>query len=469
MMTQLKNTIQPYQFKLQTVALLILAFFAPFAVVSQYQKALPIATSVLTSFIVLCLLILVWFSQWNPSKNVPNELKEPKSWVIWALLVPAVMAVGAATYNLNYILSQEFVQYYQQSMPRRIINGGIYIGLMVMFLLLVSRMTKSDLNLIGKAYLSGIGILVFFGIWQFLHLSIGYPMPDLQTRSAVHSVQSEVLVNFRLTSLTEEPSFLVPFLMDGLIIGFMLYKRKRSYVWQWLLPVMFVLFFSFSISGYANLLIVGLFALWIVITSRKIPWKKVMAITGASLIPIGLLIWWKWVLVLELLMPIIGRFDVLFDVTNHSRLYMLVYPFVWMFDYSWVNALFGFGPGSYEFLAETKFLAYGSKLSATSNNVFVDLLFEHGLIGGGAFLLAFILFFVHLYKRRNQDVYYQYAVVLWFHLGITSLYRSDFVSPRFWVIVMITILCAELGKRRILGKDKLTHESLRPRKVGVKQ
>lgn len=82
MMTQLKNTIQPYRLKLQTVALLILAFFAPFAVVSQYQKALPIATSVLTSFVVLCLLLLVWLTQWKPSKNVPKELKEPNSWVI---------------------------------------------------------------------------------------------------------------------------------------------------------------------------------------------------------------------------------------------------------------------------------------------------------------------------------------------------------------------------------------------------
>lgn len=468
MMTQLKNTIQPYRLKLQTVALLILAFFAPFAVVSQYQKALPIATSVLTSFVVLCLLLLVWLTQWKPSKNVPKELKEPNSWVIWTLFVPALLAVGAATYNLSYILSQEFVQYYQQSMPRRIVNGSIYIGIILMFLLLVQKMTKSELDLIGKAYVSGVGVLVLFGIWQFLHLSIGYPMPDLQTRSAVHSVQTEVLVNFRLTSLTEEPSFLVPFLMDGLIIGFMLFKRKRS-LWLWILPVIFVLFFSFSISGYANLLMVGLFALWIVITSRKIQWKKVLAIAGASLIPLGLLIWWKWSLVLELLMPIIGRFDVLFDVTNHSRLYMLVYPFVWMFDYSWVNALFGFGPGSYEFLAETKFLAYGSKLSATSNNVFVDLLFEHGILGGGAFLLAFIFFFIHLYKKRNHHVYYQYAVILWFHLGITSLYRSDFVSPRFWVIVMITILCAELGRRRMLEKDEFTHESLKPRKVGVKQ
>ncbi|MFK3936035.1 O-antigen ligase family protein [Alkalihalobacillus sp. NPDC078783] len=461
MMTQLKNSIQPYHSKIQTVALLILAFFAPFAVVSQYQKALPVATSVLTSFIVLCLLLLVWFSEWKPTKKGSNALTEPNSWVIWALLVPALVAVGAATYNLTYILSQEFVQYYQQAMPRRIVNGSIYIGIMMMFLLLVKRMTKSELDLIGKAYLSGVGVLVLFGIWQFLHLAIGYPMPDLQTRSAVHSVQSEVLVNFRLTSLTEEPSFLVPFLMDGLIIGFMLFKRKRSYVWQWMLPVVFVLFFSFSISGYANLLMVALFALWIMITSRKIQWKNIVPIAGASLIPLGLLIWWKWSLVLELMMPIIGRFDVLFDVTNHSRLYMLVYPFVWMFDYSWVNALFGFGPGSYGFLAETKFLAYGSKLSATSNNVFVDLLFEHGIIGGGAFLLAFILFFAHLYKRRNQHVYYQYAVVLWFHLGITSLYRSDFVSPRFWVIVMITILCAELGKRRVLEKNEFTHESLR--------
>ena len=469
MITLLKKTIQPYQPKLMALALVLLAFLAPFAVVSQYQKAFPIATSVITSFAVLCLLFFVWFIESEKTSQLVKSLKSPYYWTIIALFIPASLAIVAATFNLTYILSSEYVNYYQNSLPRRVLNGVIYISIITLFILLLKRLTNTELNYIGKAYLGGIGVLVLFGVWQFLHLSIGYPMPDLHTRSAVHSVQSEVLINFRLTSLTEEPSFLVPFLIDGLIIGLMLYKNKRSYLWQWMLPVLFVLFFSFSISGYANVLLVGLFALWLIITSKTINLKKLIKPVLVSLIPIGLVIWWKWSLVHELFMPIIGRFDVLFDVTNHSRLYMLVYPFIWLFDYSWINTLFGFGPGSYDFLAQTKFLAYGSKLSATSNNVFVDLLFEHGLIGGGAFLIAFILFFIHLYKRRNEDAYYQYAVILWFHLGITSLYRSDFVSPRFWVIVMITVLCAELGKRSLQAKrNSIEHESLEPRKVGGK-
>ncbi|MDQ0206796.1 O-antigen ligase family protein [Alkalicoccobacillus murimartini] len=469
MITILKKTIQPYRSSLLALALIMLAFLAPFAVVSQYQKVLPIATSVLTSFAALCLLFIVWFSESENKLHPIKSLRSPYYLIIITLFVSASLAIVAGTFNLTYMLSSEYVNYYQNSLPRRVFNGAIYISIMTLFILLLKRMTKTELNYIGRAYLGGIGVLVLFGIWQFLHLSIGYPMPDVQTRSAVHSVQSEVLINFRLTSLTEEPSFLVPFLIDGLIIGLLLYKNKFSYLWQWMLPVLFVLIFSFSISGYVNVLLVALFALWLIVTSRTINWNRLILPILASFIPIGLFIWWKWSLVLELFMPIIGRFDVLFDVTNHSRLYMLVYPFIWLFDFSWVNTLFGFGPGSYEFLAQTKFLAYGSKLSATSNNVFVDLLFEHGLLGGGAFLIAFILFFLHLYKRRKEHIYYQYAVILWFHLGITSLYRSDFVSPRFWVIVMITVLCAEIGKRYVqMNRVNNNRESLEPRKVGEK-
>lgn len=91
-----------------------------------------------------------------------------------------------------------------------------------------------------------IVVIQIVAIWQFIHFLTGYPILDFHTRSYVHSVESDVLFNFRLTSLLDEPSFLVPILMDGLILGFILYASKKKYIWQVLLPGLFVLVFFHS-------------------------------------------------------------------------------------------------------------------------------------------------------------------------------------------------------------------------------
>ncbi len=161
-------------------------------------------------------------------------------------------------------------------------------------------------------------------------------------------------------------------------------------------------FFSFSVSGYANFaLIAGVLVL--LLLTAKIKMKK--SVMLYSLIGLGVLLVLAvgfWSFILELLMPVIGRFDSIFDIHQHSRLYMLVMPFVWLFDYSFVNSLFGFGPSSYDFLARTKFLYHQGALSGTSNNVFVDLLFEHGLVGFIAFTSAFIWILWRLFQRRKK-------------------------------------------------------------------
>lgn len=146
-------------------------------------------------------------------------------------------------------------------------------------------------------------------------------------------------------------------------------------------------------------------------------------------------------------MPVLGRLDGLFDVMHHSRLYMLVFPFIWLSDYSMINMLFGFGSGSYDFLARTKFLSHQGTLSGTSNNVFVDLLFEHGIIGSLLFTGVFLSILLYLWLKRNNHLYVGIAFLLWLHLGVTSMYRSDFASPRFWLIVIIVAGLIELARR----------------------
>ncbi|WP_054708765.1 hypothetical protein [Bacillus sp. JCM 19041] len=120
---------------------------------------------------------------------------------------------------------------------------------------------------------------------------------------------------------------------------------------------------------------------------------------------------------------------------------------------------FGFGPGSYDFLARTKFLSHQGAVSGTSNNAFVDLLFEHGVIGGIVFISVFIGVLIYLWRKRKGHLYNSVALLLWIHLGLTSMYRSDFASPRFWIIVLIVVGLTELAKRNMTLTDKRASSS----------
>ncbi len=79
--------------------------------------------------------------------------------------------------------------------------------------------------------------------------------------------------------------------------------------------------------------------------------------------------------------------------------------------------------------------------------MFVDLLFEHGIIGSLLFTGVFLSILLYLWLKRNNHLYVGIAFLLWLHLGVTSMYRSDFASPRFWLIVIIVAGLIELARR----------------------
>lgn len=423
----------------------VYAALAPVAVSHVFQHVLFVPSSVLLTGLAIFLLGLAWFLRGE--RVYVRQLQPVAISMLAAVVIPALLATIAAGYALTVFQSTEYTAYIQEALPRRLMNLGLFASLTILILLFLNqdplRMTRS--LLIG--YLTGASLLVIGGIWQFLHFSIGYPMPGFETRAFVHSVSQDVLINFRLTSFTDEPSFLVPFLIDGLIIGVLLFTRKSYALYS--ISAVLVLLLSFSVSGYANLALVGAAAV-VLLFSRGWISKRVGLYAALALLLFAVLATLAFPqVVMGLFMPIIGRLDSLFDVMHHSRLYMLVFPFVWLFDYSFVNALFGYGPGGYDFLARTKFLSHQGAVSGTSNNVFVDLLFEHGMIGGMTFAVVFLAVFVYLWKKRSGHFYYSVALVLWLHLGVTSLYRSDFVSPRFWILVAITAGLAEMARRGI--------------------
>lgn len=433
------------------------AALAPIAVSSVFQHLLAIPMSVLLTMVSVCIFAVAWIMQREETSF--KALNRIGISMILAITLPAFLSIAASIYALTVVQSVEYVAYFQHSLLNRLINIGMFATLSLLILFFIQKDVRKVTYSLTQGYFVGLSVLVVGGIWQFLHFTIGYPMPGFETRAFVHSVSEDVLINFRLTSFTDEPSFLVPFLIDGLIIGGMLLSKKVYSLYA--IPAVLVLLLSFSVSGYVNLAVI-VFSATILLFARGIIPKKVGLYVIISILILGMITVLTFPqLITALFMPIIGRLDSLFDVMHHSRLYMLVFPFVWLFDYSSINALFGFGPGSYDFLARTKYLSHQGAVSGTSNNAFVDLLFEHGVFGGLIFTCVFIGVFVYLWRKRKGHLYNSIALLLWIHLGLTNMYRSDFASPRFWIIVLIVIGMTELAKRNITLSDRRSSPSFK--------
>jgi O-antigen ligase len=122
-------------------------------------------------------------------------------------------------------------------------------------------------------------------------------------------------------------------------------------------------------------------------------------------------------------------------------------PFLWIFQHGQTlfQVLFGMGPGSFKYLNITQYFPDDlHKVYVTSNNLYIDVLYEHGFIG---FILSLILmgyFLWYFFKRRNEGKYAQAGFLITLHLSITSLYRADFTSPRFWMLFIILFILIHL-------------------------
>lgn len=90
-------------------------------------------------------------------------------------------------------------------------------------------------------------ILGVFGIWQIFHNVLGIWVPTVETRNELYFASFMGLQ--RVTSLADEPSYLVPFLIDAMLICFYLKRKILSCLF------LVVCLFSLSFGGYLELII----------------------------------------------------------------------------------------------------------------------------------------------------------------------------------------------------------------------
>ncbi|WP_088067430.1 O-antigen ligase family protein [Gottfriedia luciferensis] len=445
--------------KLMMILLMVYFFFIPFSVSTVFQKIIPgLPSSFLISGCVFGGLVILYFMV-RKTENFHSIHKQEQVRFLLVFILPIIFSLLVTVYNYFTLYSVEYGQYLKSDLIKRLINYVIFFSIFYISTQVISKFKNRTLNKIVWAYVVALLIITIVGVWQFFSFLYNIPFLNISTRSFVHSVGGKTLFDFRLTSFADEPSYLAPFLVDLLIIGYVMVKSKFKYGLFIFIPTIFVLILSYSLSGYVNLAILCVLFTFLLLTSNLKNKKIIFYILGLLCLAVIAFYFIFSGKIHEFLEPIIGRLAGVFDIQKHSRMYMYAMPFVWVFDHSWLSALFGYGPGSFEFIQLSRLLPNGKAVSTTSNNIFVDLIFEHGLFGFVALLYGFVYMGLKLFVIRNKNDYYLFSLFLFIHLIVTSLYRGDFVTPRFWGILIIVFIFLELGKRKVNSEQAANKES----------
>jgi O-antigen ligase len=149
------------------------------------------------------------------------------------------------------------------------------------------------------------------------------------------------------------------------------------------------------------------------------------------------------------MMPIIGRLD-LNTLLESERVVVISNTVHSLLGTSFINIFFGFGPASFKYLALTDSIIRGRH--STSNNIFIDNLYEFGVVGFLCCMSLFIYLLLDSFYKAKDNKYYFISYLLTTHLIISSMYRGDYVSPRFWILLTLIILLRNIGQKILRTK-----------------
>jgi hypothetical protein len=345
---------------------------------------------------------------------------------IFPFISLAIGVVSIIFYGISFI-------YFYPSRIGRMANFMIYL---VFFLYFVDKKNLKEINTKEAInfYLMGCYILLFFGIWQLLNSLFNIPYPDFKTRDHIHSIDKAMLpvfIKIRVTSITEEPSYLVPYLMDAMILLF--YMKKKAL----LVLCMIISFFTLSPSMYANLFIIAAVVFCFTKRSRK------KIINVIVLLPSIIYLIFK---IQPVLSTVLNRLDFQ-NILKEYIVQATLQPIEFMFtEASLFNIIFGFGPRGIYYIANQSIrtIAFGGHI------IFADLFVEYGIVG----LSLFLLLFFYLYRIAKKTYVIsgnRLAQVLCINLFVTGLFRSDYASPRYTIIFLFILFMYKDAKYGLDG------------------
>jgi hypothetical protein len=330
-----------------------------------------------------------------------------------------------------FICGIPFVEFYPFR-AGRMINIAVYL---IFFLYFIDKKNRKKINTkqVVDFYLKGCYILLFFGIWQLLNALFNVPYPAFETRDYIHTIDETMLpafIKIRVTSIAREPAYLVPYLMDAIILLF--YTRKKIPLFLCIL----ISFFTLSASMYVNLFSIAL----VVFFFTKLNRYKVISVV--VLLPCLIYLFFQ---IQSILIPVLNRLSYQ-NLLQEYRIRATLQPINFMFtEASLFNFIFGFGPKGIEYISRQS----TQEIIIDGHVVIADWFVEYGIVG----VLVFISLFLYLYrigKMTYNITKNRLAQVMCINLFITGLFRSDYASPRYTIIFLLILFIYKDARTKII-------------------
>lgn len=340
--------------------------------------------------------------------------------------LPMVIAALWAILKMSFINNLYYFDYIGGDLLRRMIHIILYYVILLGIVNL--KINADDAKRMLKCYGWGvIIILAVMGFWQIANALTGVWCPELETRNHLYFALD--LGIKRITSFADEPSYLSPFLIDGILLFLFLRKHILAFL-------LFVLLgFSLSFGGYTEFFLLTIsFSL---LNRSKAFFKLSIGVLVAIILLFSVFPNFKDFFIMMLESRAELQSD--FEMDDSGRTKMILQPVEMMINGDLISALIGNGPSSLKYIYSMK--EYGI-LFVTSNNIYVDLLYEGGIIG----VVCFVLLMCYCCKMfaftKNTSLRYELIIIKLFiiHIILSSMYRADYSSARY-TCLFILIIC----------------------------
>lgn len=387
-----------------------------------------------------CVFMALPFIKW---KNL--IIDKPVRWISLLFYLPFLISFVWSFALIPIINVPEYNNYIKTTFIFRSLHVFLFYILLLYGDQILIRSTHESLVKYLMIFCWGIILILgIFGVWQILGSIFHIWVPTIETRGDLYSARA-LGIN-RVTSIADEPSYLVPFLIDAILILFYL-KRNKLVV---LLSI--VLLFSLSFGGYLESII--LLSIYFLFSSRS---NRIKLLCG--LIIISLILILVFPEIIELGTQIIQSRKELqegFDPSQTSRTAMIIYPISKWSEFDIVSLFLGYGPGSSKFLLESN---PNEALFATSNNIYADLLYEEGILGVTCFIILMVKFWNSFkYVSKKQKIVSRLFLI---HVALSSLYRADYSGARYLALFFIIIIFSKLfQKTEFSTKNELGNSAL---------
>lgn len=423
-----------------------------------YCLAAPIQVSIFESAIpksLIISLIVSYFALLSLFLSKREKLQVEDVNVLKALLIPILVSSTFVLYNyVNLGFDPKYLDYIRSSFLTRLITSSLHIFLYFFFASKISaKANQQTLFNILLPYLLILYIIMLLGCWQLMHELFDVPFLSSNARTYVHSVGNrDLLFNFRLTSIFREPSFFVPFIVEFVLLNYLLCKSVYIKVGSTALGLL-LLIFTFSGSMVIE---IGFLAIGISFLLKK-PTVRYSILLLLIVIIITVLFWSDELL--KALIPITERAKNL-TIYDNSRLYIWVMSFVYAFANGIIPFFVGHGPNSFKYLGNVEqypmefWKRPGEFIDTGTNNYFADAIYELGFVGFVAYIFLFGKQFSFYFARRYQNPIYLVGFLFVIHMLAVAFYRADYSAPHFFVNLLIVSVVMKVKIRTENGEDE---------------